>query len=68
MSDSHDDIGDLFDRANEDEIIENPAFQCNLCGFANVRLVEIRGQPAAKCTNCGAGYLNTNHNQTGGEP
>lgn len=58
-SDSEDAGNDLFDFPNEGEIIEDPAFLCDLCGFANVRLVDIGGRPAAKCTNCGAGYLHT---------
>ena len=47
----------LFERENEGEIIKNPRFVCELCGFANVKLIDIGGTPAAKCTSCGAGYF-----------
>jgi transcription elongation factor Elf1 len=47
---------DFFDYENDGEVIENPSFMCELCGFANVVLVNIDGYGAAKCTNCGAKY------------
>jgi hypothetical protein len=66
MTDSEMGGSDLFDYPNEGEIIEDPAFLCELCGYANVHLVEIRGRAAAKCTNCGAGYLTTETDREGG--
>lgn len=42
---------------NKGEIIENPRFVCEKCGLANVELIDIDGAAAAKCTNCGVGYL-----------
>jgi len=48
-----------YERENEGEVIENPLFVCDRCGFANVQLVDIEGAAAAKCTNCGVSYLNT---------
>lgn len=51
--------GDLFDYPNEGEVILDPDFLCDACGFANVRLILAAGKPAAKCTHCGQGYLST---------
>lgn len=48
---------DHFDFPNEGEVIFNPSFVCESCGYANVRLITANGKPAAKCTNCGQGYL-----------
>lgn len=59
MSDIKGSGSDPFDYPNEDEIIFDPDFLCDLCGFSNVVLVDIEGRGAAKCTNCGAGYLST---------
>lgn len=54
-----------FERENEGELIENPRFLCERCGLANVRLIDIGGPPAAKCTNCGAGYAEIGAGQEG---
>jgi len=54
----------MIDRPNEGELIKDPLFVCDRCGFANVRLIDIDGTPAAKCTNCGVGYIGT---RDGGE-
>lgn len=53
-------IEDFFELENEGEFIENPSFVCDECGFANVKLIDAGPLPAAKCTNCGMGYLNPN--------
>ena len=49
----------MFDLENEKILIENPRWLCEECGFANVKMIVIQGKPAAKCTNCGAGYIET---------
>jgi len=41
---------------NEGKIINNPRFVCDECGYANVVLIDAP-KPAAKCTNCGVGYI-----------
>jgi len=43
-----------------EETVTNPEFVCELCGFANVVLVDFDGPKSkAKCTHCGAIYINT---------
>lgn len=49
----------MFELENEGALIEDPRFVCEECGFANVKMMVIQGKPAAKCTDCGAGYLET---------
>lgn len=51
---------DPFEYENEGETVLDPDFLCELCGFANVNLVDgLDGRSGAKCTNCGAIYINT---------
>jgi transcription elongation factor Elf1 len=52
-------MSEHFDYENEGEIIEDPMFMCERCGYANVRLVDIDGRGAAKCTSCGVAYITT---------
>jgi len=42
-----------------EEINDNPRFICENCGYANVKMIDAATCPAAKCTNCGTGYLET---------
>lgn len=56
--------GGVFDFPNEGEVELNPSFVCESCGYANVRLITANGKPAAKCTNCGQGYLETEPSAT----
>lgn len=53
------DGGAGFQGENNDTVVEDPRFVCEECGFANVALTTCNGFPAAKCTECGASYLET---------
>lgn len=48
---------EFLEGENEGEIVKNPRFVCEECGFANVRLIDVGTLPAAKCTSCGVGYF-----------